>query len=338
MSNKEKITNQNALNIKNMVINKRREKNKTFNHNFITQNAKNRQNFDLVSQKYNNTFSFNKSKYIKFFSSFITNEKILRKIKNIRKNKTELFSDKIIQTQSHFFNVRKAFINNIQSSVNSQKNIKLKNACIPNRNKLNIVHIPSVSKPTSINKSINFPNKIIPKNRVLSNKNINTRIKPKNKVINYNLIKRKKESKSYIISNRHHNLLNINGYSIKEKKQPNLIDSYSKIPNETNIPKLSIMKRISFKKIKYPLFNNEFRNIKIIDKNNEHLLEKIYKNQTVSNFNNKYNLKFKTNDSMKKERVKILFSLLKKYKNSEKEKSKLFLYYNKFNPNMKYNI
>ena len=81
--------------------------------------------------------------------------------------------------------------------------------------------------------------------------------------------------------------------------------------------------------------NNNFRNVKIIDENNAHLLEKIYKNQTVSNFNNKYNLKFKSNDLMKKERVKILFSLLKKYKNSEKEKNKLFLYYNKLNQSMK---
>ena len=67
--------------------------------------------------------------------------------------------------------------------------------------------------------------------------------------------------------------------------------------------------------------------MKIINENNENLLEKIYKNQTVSNFN-----------CTKKESVKILFSLLKKYKYSEKDKNNLFLYYNKLNRNMKYNI
>lgn len=78
--------------------------------------------------------------------------------------------------------------------------------------------------------------------------------------------------------------------------------------------------------------------MKIINENNENLLEKIYKNQTVSNFNNKYNLKYNSNNCTKKESVKILFSLLKKYKYSEKDKNNLFLYYNKLNRNMKYNI
>ena len=61
--------------------------------------------------------------------------------------------------------------------------------------------------------------------------------------------------------------------------------------------------------------------MKIINENNENLLEKIYKNQTVSNFNNKYNLKYNSNNCTKKESVKILFSLLKKYKYSEKDKN-----------------
>lgn len=50
--------------------------------------------------------------------------------------------------------------------------------------------------------------------------------------------------------------------------------------------------------------------MKIINKNNENLLEKIYKNQTVNNFNNKYNLKYNSNNCTKKESVKILFSLI----------------------------
>ena len=61
--------------------------------------------------------------------------------------------------------------------------------------------------------------------------------------------------------------------------------------------------------------------MKIINENKENLLEKIYKNQTVSNFNNKYNLKYNSNNCTKKESVKTLFSLLKKYKYSEKDKN-----------------
>ena len=47
--------------------------------------------------------------------------------------------------------------------------------------------------------------------------------------------------------------------------------------------------------------------MKIINENNENLLEKIYKNQTVSNFNNKYNLKYNSNNWTKKKVSKYYF-------------------------------
>jgi hypothetical protein len=351
MFKKEKITNQKTLSIKNMTINKKGRKYKTLNYNLVPQRDKNKGNLDLVLQNKNNTISYNKSKYIKFFSSFCTNDHVLDKLKNIRKNNTELFSDKLIQTQPLFFKLRNAFMDKMSSSMNCSKNIKIKSIGFPNRNKLNIIHIPSVSKPTSINqsinksinksvnvsinKSINLPNKISIKNKIFMFKNPNKKIKSKNKSINYQSNKKNKESKSYFLSNRHKNLINIDSIFSQIYKQNNYKNSCKKIQNEKNIQKMPVIKKITFKKIKYPLLNNNFRNVKIIDENNEHLLEKIYKIQTVSNFNNKYNLKFKSNDSVKKERVKILFSLLKKYKNSEKEKNKLFLYYNKFNKSMK---
>ena len=343
MINKRKITNQKTLSIKNIMINTKGEKYKTLNNNLIYKRDKNKENLDLVLQNYNKTISYNKSKYIKFFIFFCSNDQILGKLKNIRKNKTELFSDKLIQTQPLFFKLRNAFINNISSSMNYSNNIKIKSNGFPNRNKLNIVHIPSVPKPTwiyksnnkSINKSINLPNKMLLKNKIIMYRNLNKKIKPKNKSINYQLNKKNKESKSYILSNRYHNLSNIDSIYSQVNKQNNIINSYRKVQNEKNIKKIPAIKKIAFKKLKYPLLNNNFRNIKIIDENNEHLLEKIYNNQTMSNFNNKYNLKFKSNNSVKKERVKVLFSLLKKYKNSEKERNKLFLYYNNFNKNMK---
>ena len=332
MNSKEKITNQKNLSIKNIAINQKGEKYKTLNYNLDSQRNKNKRNVDLVLKNNNKTISYNKSKYIKFFLSFCTNDQTLAKLKNIRKNKTELFSDKLIQTQPLFFKLRNAFINNMSSSKNNNNN-KIKSNGFPNRNKLNIVNIPAISKPISINKSINksvnksinksinLPNKILIKNKIFLYRNLNK--------------KPKVESKSYILSNRHHNLINIDSIYSQVNKQNSNLNSYRKIKNENNIQKIPAIKKITFKKIKYPLLNNNFRNVKIIDENNAHLLEKIYKNQTVSNFNNKYNLKFKSNDLMKKERVKILFSLLKKYKNSEKEKNKLFLYYNKLNQSMK---
>ena len=47
--------------------------------------------------------------------------------------------------------------------------------------------------------------------------------------------------------------------------------------------------------------------MKIINENNENLLEKIYKNQTVSNFNNKYNLKYNSNNCKKRKCQNIIF-------------------------------
>ena len=49
-------------------------------------------------------------------------------------------------------------------------------------------------------------------------------------------------------------------------------------------------------------------------------MEETIKQQTVSNFNNKYNFKFKTKNPIEKEKIKILFNLLKKHKNSDLKK------------------
>ena len=67
---------------------------------------------------------------------------------------------------------------------------------------------------------------------------------------------------------------------------------------------------------------------KIINDNNHHLLEKIFKKQTLSNFNNKYTLKYKTNNIVRKENIKNLFSLLKKYKYSDEDIQTAFNKYN----------
>ena len=237
MNSKEKITNQKNLSIKNIANNQKGEKYKTLNYNLDSQRNKNKRNVDLVLKNNNKTISYNKSKYIKFFLSFCTNDQTLAKLKNIRKNKTELFSDKLIQTQPLFFKLRNAFINNMSSSKNNNNN-KIKSNGFPNRNKLNIVNIPAISKPISINKSINksvnksinksinLPNKILIKNKIFLYRNLNKKPKVKNKSINYQLNKKNKESKSYILSNRHHNLINIDSIYSQVNKQNSNLNSY----------------------------------------------------------------------------------------------------------------
>jgi len=64
-------------------------------------------------------------------------------------------------------------------------------------------------------------------------------------------------------------------------------------------------KNIKFTPCIYNLFN-----VPVIENNNS--LEETIKQQTVSNFNNKYNFKFKTKDPKEKEKIKNLFYFLKK--------------------------
>ena len=68
--------------------------------------------------------------------------------------------------------------------------------------------------------------------------------------------------------------------------------------------------------------NSNSKNI-IVDNNIS--LENTFKEQTLSNFNNKYFLKFKTNNLKEKEKIKKLFFLLKKHKDSETDKNSDFL-------------
>ena len=73
-------------------------------------------------------------------------------------------------------------------------------------------------------------------------------------------------------------------------------------------------KNIKFTPCIYNLFN-----VPVIENNNS--LEETIKQQTVSNFNNKYNFKFKTKDPKEKEKIKNLFYFLKKNINLIGEKN-----------------
>ena len=73
-------------------------------------------------------------------------------------------------------------------------------------------------------------------------------------------------------------------------------------------------KNIKFTPCIYNLFN-----VPVIENNNS--LEETIKQQTVSNFNNKYNIKFKTKNTKEKEKIKNLFYFMKKNINIIGEKN-----------------
>ena len=78
-------------------------------------------------------------------------------------------------------------------------------------------------------------------------------------------------------------------------------------------------KNIKFNPGKYS-YPNKFA---VVVNNNS--LQETFKIQTVSNFNNKYNFKFKTKNPKEKEKIEELFDLLKLHKNSEDAKNTDFL-------------
>ena len=112
-------------------------------------------------------------------------------------------------------------------------------------------------------------------------------------------------------------------FNRNEKYNKNLKSSLSK-------------KKYTINEIKFPLYNNLTKKDRVINDNNDHLIEKVFKNQTLSNFNNKYTFKYKTSSSVKKENIKNLFSLLKKYKNSDRDKQTAFNKYNSLNNKRKF--
>jgi hypothetical protein len=172
------------------------------------------------------------------------------------------------------------------------------------------------------NKMLNefYNNKIIIKNHTLSNDT---------NIISSNSTEKKK---------KHHNLLTIENIFSQRKTLNNYLKPYFN-HNENynkNLKSSLSKKKYTINEIKFPLYNNLIKKDRVINDNNGHLLEKIFKNQTLSNFNNKYTFKYKTSSSIKKENIKNLFSLLKKYKNSDRDKQTAFNKYNSLNNKRKF--
>jgi len=90
--------------------------------------------------------------------------------------------------------------------------------------------------------------------------------------------------------------------------------------DSTQIRKLLLNKNALNIKFSRP---KNFNTYNVVDNNIS--LENTFKRQTLSNFNNKYNFKFKTKNIKEKEKIKKLFNLLKKHKDSENAKNSDFL-------------
>ena len=319
----------------------KKEENITLNINSSHKKKNYKLRAEFVSLKHNNTICYSKLKYFNFFSSFCNKNKILKKSKKIGKNRTEIFLDKIIQTPASFYN--NTFINkshfgqnlNIKSNIKksiSQKEIFLKN--MNKRKNSSIINLPINFDKLAINNHLKRRNQKLTRNKL-------------NPLFNFECDKESKTKKSkchltnYYMPNNvyprrnHRNLFNMESIYIQSQKNLYNYVSNMSMQNDkfiNNYKLLPLNKKFTIKKIKsikYPSVDNKYLNIKIINENNEHMLEKIYKQQTVSNFNNKYQLKYKTNDNNKKENVKNLFFLLKKFKYSEKDKKNIFSYYSR---------
>jgi len=123
----------------------------------------------------------------------------------------------------------------------------------------------------------------------------------------------------------------------KRNLTENNLDYFDKRTNKKNISFFKnkyLQKNTDSIQIRKLLLNKNSLNIKfsrpknfntynVVDNNIS--LENTFKRQTLSNFNNKYNFKFKTKNVKEKEKIKKLFNLLKKHKNSENAKNSDFL-------------
>jgi hypothetical protein len=158
-----------------------------------------------------------------------------------------------------------------------------------------------------------------------------------NSINNFQNKTNKNDNKSFEIIhnklNRRKNLtdngnnLNYNGLKSKKKivkKKINTFFNNKYLQENTDIFRIGkFFKNKNDLNIKFSLPRNYKTNNIIVDNNIS--LENTFKEQTVSNFNNKYYFKFKTNNLKEKEKIKQLFCLLKKHKDSDIDKNSDFL-------------
>ena len=244
-------------------------------------------------------------------------------------SKDTISPEQFIQTLPNFYSIddtnkknNKYFTPNIKQS--NIKNNKYEN----NLRLFSGIKVNSISRTfiENFRKQNNSKYKLYP---LINNKKL-TNIK--SYFHNVNIINGLRNIKSKENKKKHHNLLTVeNMYfqkRIKNNKNFNTVVNTSPTEEYNKNLKLSLLKKkYAINEIKFPLYNDIIKKYKIINEKNDYLLEDIFKKQTLSNFNNKYTLKYKTKNNIKKQNILNLFSLLKKYKDSDKDKKTVFINY-----------
>ena len=317
--------------IKNKIISLKKKIKSNSNYlELIEQNANNNKNLNELIQKNFGNDSNLKNKNKRVLSSYslekanlnsednkINTNIILEKKnnnknrndnkKNIKKNKT---NDNIISNSNSNLNTKNKGKSqssnkiNIEEKKNLSFNLKNNQNKKTNLKKRNIMTAINFSKSKDTLKE-NYLYKCT--KNLLNNYIINNNKKIINKHNNKNLIKEELKINSLIKSE-----------DIKKNKKKLILSNHLHNLKQKNI---------DFSPCRYNLFN-----VPVIDNNNS--LEETIKQQTVSNFNNKYNFKFKTKNPKEKEKIKTLFNLLKKHDfkkyNSIKKKYKIYIDVNNY--------
>ena len=331
-SNKIKVININNIDSKNKIFNqdlncvddndkivsryfktisyKTDENENNIDNNIINEKIKEQNKYNILNKTNNNhakvSILIDKYIHIPLINFSIDNLNVINK-KDFILNRKHIKKDKIYKLSNNFkFNSKspKHFFKTFYEDINILNNIK------SSRNKIySLINKQKTSALKTYFQNLNLSNECY--------KNKSNKERKRRNLLNVENIysQRKATNTCYRIKSH-----NYNDYLEK---------------NQNINHKFELKKKYSVNEIKFPLNNDLIKKYRIINENNERFLEDIFKKQTLSNFNNKYTLKYKTSNSIKKENIKNLFSILKKYKYSDIDKKTAFYKYKSFKNNKK---
>ena len=193
MKKKEQKLKKKYLIIQNKMLNNKNKEYITYNINKPSQKLSYHINSDIFIPKYNNSVSYTKPKILKLFSEDLKKNNLLRRENKHRKIKTEILSDKIIQTPADFImSSKRGFFDKSHNHLNIPiKKVKINykvfpnNDIIKNKNKKNVFSLPSKSMSTTrpIFKHLNFKKEIKSRNKLSPAVNFKKIINYKNIII-----------------------------------------------------------------------------------------------------------------------------------------------------------
>ena len=217
--------------------------------------------------------------------------------------------------------------NNIIKSINYKNNNSI-DIHINKNNSTNNYRLKKIKEKIMIDSNFSLKKKF--QSTYKKYNNINYSLKSQNKIKNddnksFDIIQNKMNKRKNLTDieiNKNYNNLHVNKKVIKKKINTFFKNKY--LQENTDIFQIGkFFKNKNDLNIKFSIPKNYETNNVIVDNNIS--LENTFKEQTVSNFNNKYYFKFKTNNLKEKEKIKQLFCLLKKHKDSEIDKNSDFL-------------